>query len=253
MPAWEREGREEAPDELFRRAGVRALAALAGRFTTIADLLAAGGLAAAVSNPDETYRALADFDAEVGLAVDGAGLRERLYVPLAEARALLSGALHIDLVQRDQPLQFNASRPQFAARDIAGAERDLSRLVRDDYRVFIVFRHEGEAERATFRLRNLSAEVVSREQLARGGEAAPGLYFLAAPLREGFVSADLKLAVINERALLRARAARAALHRRRDEAHHVLRRATRRLRRPRGPRHRTLRRRRDAHRGRHHP
>ena len=204
IAAWERDGREEAADELFRRAGVRALAALAGRFTTIADLLAEGGLAAAVFNPDETYRALADFDAEVGLAVDGAGLRERLYVPLGEARALLSGALQIDLVQRDQPLQFNASRPQFAARDIAGAERDLSRLVRDEYRVFIVFRHEGEAERATFRLRSLSAEVVSPEQLARGGEAAPGLYFLAAPLREGFVSADLKLAVINERALLRA-------------------------------------------------
>ena len=44
LAAWEREGREEAPDELFRRAGVRALAALAGRFTTVADVLAAGGL-----------------------------------------------------------------------------------------------------------------------------------------------------------------------------------------------------------------
>ena len=77
-------------------------------------------------------------------------MRERLYVPLAEARALLAGALQVDLVQRDQPLQFDASRPQFAARDIAGAERDLLRLVRDGYRVFVVFRHEGEAERATY-------------------------------------------------------------------------------------------------------
>jgi len=204
LAAWEREGREEAPDELFRRAGVRALAALAGRFTTVADVLAAAGLATAVFNPDETYRALAEFDAEVGMTVAGAGVRERLYVPLAEARALLSGALRVDLVQREQPLQFHASRPQFAARDIAGAERDLGRLVRDGYRVFIVFRHEGEAERATFRLRSLHAEVVSRELLARGGEAAPGLYFLAAPLREGFVVADLKLAVVNERALIRA-------------------------------------------------
>ena len=204
IAAWEREGREEATDELFRRAGVRALTALAGRFTSVADVLAAAGLATAVFNPDETYRALAELDAEIGIAVAGAGLRERLYVPLAEARALLAGALRVDLVQRDQPLQLHASRPQFAARDIAGAERDLARLVRDGYRVFIVFRHEGEAERATYRLRHLSAEVVSREQLARGGEAAPGLYFLAAPLREGFVSADLKLAVVNERSLLRA-------------------------------------------------
>ncbi len=204
LAAWESEGREEAPDELFRRAGVRALAALAQRFTTVADVLAAAGLGAAVFNPDETYRALAEFDAEVGMAVAGTGVRERLYVPLVEARALLADALRVDVVQREQPLQFHASRPQFAARDIAGAERDLLRLVRDGYRVFIVFRHEGEAERATFRLRTLQAEVVSRELLARGGEAAPGLYFLAAPLREGFVAADLKLAVVNERSLIRA-------------------------------------------------
>jgi transcription-repair coupling factor (superfamily II helicase) len=201
---WEREGREEAPEELERRAAVRALAALAGRFTTLADVVAAGGLSWVVYNPDETYRALADFDAEVATAVPGAALRERLYVPLAAARAGLARAPHLDVVQRDQPLQFAASRPQFAARDLGGAERDLLRLVRDDYRVFVVFRHDGEAERATYRLRNVSAEVLTPEQLARGGEAAPGLYFVAAPLREGFVAAHLKLAVVNERALLRA-------------------------------------------------
>ncbi len=204
IAAWEREGREEAPDELYKRAGVRALAALAGRFTTAAELVSGEGRRTAVFNPDETYRALADFAGEAETTVEGAGLRERLYVPLADARALLAGALRLDLVQRDQPVQLAASRPQFAARDLAGAERDLSRLVRDDYRVFVVFRHEGEAERATYRLRHLSAEVVTPEQLARGGEAGPGLYFLAAPLREGFVAADLKLAVVSERALLRA-------------------------------------------------
>ncbi len=200
---WEREGRDEAPDELYRRAGVRALAGLAGRFVTVADVMSAAGLGCAVYNPEETYRALADFADEVAMTVAGASVRERLYVPLTEARAMLNGALHADVVQHDQALQFAASRPQFAARDIAGAERDLVRLVNDDYRVFVVFRHEGEAERATYRLRNLSAEVVTAEQLARGGHAGPGLYFVAAPLREGFVAADLKLAVLNERALMR--------------------------------------------------
>ena len=204
MADWEREGRDEAPDELFRRAGVRALAALSGRFTTLGALAGGATRRVAVVNPDETVRALADFAGEVQAAVDGAGVRERLYVPLAEARAALSGALQLDLVQRDQPVQFAASRPQFAARDLAGAERDLQRLVRDDYRVFVVFRHEGEAERATYRLRTLTAEVVTPEELARGGEAGPGLYFVAAPLREGFVAADLKLAVLSERALLRS-------------------------------------------------
>ena len=201
---WEREGREETPEELERRAAVRALAALAGRFTTLGELAAAADLGWAVFNPDETYRALADFDGEVATAVPGAGLRERLYAPLADARALLAKALHVDVVQRDQPIQFAASRPQFAARDIGSAERDLIRLVNDDYRVFIVFRHEGEAERATYRLRNISAETVTPEQLARLGEAGPGLYFVAAPLRDGFVAEDLKLAVVNERALIRS-------------------------------------------------
>ncbi|HSO01964.1 MAG TPA: DEAD/DEAH box helicase, partial [Gaiellaceae bacterium] len=201
---WEREGREETPEELERRAAVRALAALAGRFTTLGEQAAVAGAGWAVFNPDETYRALADFDGEVATAVPGAGLRERLYAPLADARALLAKALHVDVVQRDQPLQFAASRPQFAARDLASAERDLVRLVNDDYRVFVVFRHEGEAERATFRLRNISAEVVTPEQLARLGEAGPGLYFVAAPLRDGFVAEDLKLAVVNERALIRS-------------------------------------------------
>ena len=201
---WEREGREETPEELERRAAVRALAALAGRFTTLGELAASADLGWAVFNPDETYRALADFDGEVTTAVPGAGLRERLYAPLADARALLAKALHVDVVQRDQPIQFAASRPQFAARDIGSAERDLIRLVNDDYRVFIVFRHEGEAERATYRLRNISAETVTPEQLARLGEAGPGLYFVAAPLRDGFVAEDLKLAVVNERALIRS-------------------------------------------------
>jgi len=201
---WEREGREETPEELERRAAVRALAALAARFTTLGDVAAAADLGWAVFNPDETYRALADFDAEVTMAVPGAGLRERLYAPLAEARGLLAKSLHLDVVQRDQPIQFAASRPQFAARDIGSAERDLMRLVNDDYRVFVVFRHEGEAERATYRLRNISAETVTPEQLAKGGEAGPGLYFVAAPLRDGFVAEDLKLAVVNERALIRS-------------------------------------------------
>ena len=201
---WEREGREETPEELERRAAVRALAALAGRFTTLEDAAEAAGARLAAFNPDETYRALAEFDAEVQTAVPGAGLRERLYVPLAGARAALTKALHLDVVQRDQPLQFAASRPQFAARDLASAERDLVRLVNDDYRVFVVFRHEGEAERATFRLRNISAEVVTPEQMGKLGEAGPGLYFLAAPLRDGFVAEHLKLAVVNERALIRS-------------------------------------------------
>ncbi len=238
--AWEEEGRDETPDDSVRRAEVRALAGLAGRFTTLAECAADAGLSLIVLRPDETWRALADFAAEVDLvfgsstrdrgvagavvedgavaagagavapAVPAAGpapvtarARDRLYVPLAEARALLARGLQLEVVRREQAIELAASRPQFAARDLGGAERDLARLVNDGYRVYVVFRHDGEAQRAAYRLRHLTAEVLEAGEAGRPEAAAPGLYFLAAPLREGFVSAELKLAVIPERSLLR--------------------------------------------------
>ncbi|HSL94531.1 MAG TPA: transcription-repair coupling factor, partial [Thermoleophilia bacterium] len=235
--AWEDEGRDETPDDSVRRAEVRALAGLAGRFTTLAECAADAGVSLIVLRPDETWRALADFAAEVDLvfgsstrdrAAAGAGVgegavaagtpaaapaagpspvtaraRDRLYVPLAEARALLARGPQLEVVRREQALELAASRPQFAARDLGGAERDLARLVNDGYRVYVVFRHDGEAQRAAYRLRHLTAEVLETGEAGRAEPAAPGLYFLAAPLREGFVSAELKLAVIPERSLLR--------------------------------------------------
>ena len=197
--------REVAAEDLLRHAGLRALAALASRFVSLPELATAYGARLAVYAPDETSRALADFAAEVEMTIGGAAERGRLYVAPGEARKLLSAGIQLEVVQREQRWQFAAARPQAAARDIAGAERDLARLVRDDYRVFVVFRHAGEATRAAYRLKSLSAEVLTSPAAPAARElAAPGLYFVAAPLREGFVSSELKLAVIGERALLRA-------------------------------------------------
>jgi transcription-repair coupling factor (superfamily II helicase) len=215
LAGWERVGRDEAPDELYRHAAVRALSALGESFVTVGDLLAEGEQQVAVFAPDETFRALADFAAEVEMAVGGVAERERFYVPLTAARKWLTTGLQVDIVQRDQRWRFSASRPQTAARDIPGAERELARLVADEYRVFIVFRHAGEATRAAQRLKTLSAEVLDLgaavapasadgQRIGRREPAAPGLYFVSAPLQEGFVSSELKLAVIGERALLRA-------------------------------------------------
>ena len=90
-----------------------------------------------------------------------------------------------------------------AARDLARAEHDLSRLVHDDCRVFVGVRHEGEAEHATCRLRNLSAKVVTPEQLARG--ARPVRATTSSPPHCARTSSRRpRLAVISERALLRA-------------------------------------------------
>ncbi len=99
-------------------------------------------------------------------------------------------------------MQFHAARPQAAGRDITAAERDLRRLADDGYRVFVVFRHPGEASRAGYRLKSLTVDAArparagSRCRTAPGprrptlGALAPGVYFVAAPLREGFISAS---------------------------------------------------------------
>ncbi len=132
--------------------------------------------------PDDAWHGLADLASQAESLIASAAERERFYVPLAEARALVSGALRVELLQRDQRWQFQAARPQIAARDVAGAERELTRLVRDDYRTFVVFRHAGEAVRAAYRLKGLSATVLEPEAgdaaaacaVGRGGTRPPG-------------------------------------------------------------------------------
>jgi hypothetical protein len=211
LSAWEEEGREEAPDDVFRRAEVRALAGLAGRFTSLEERMWAAGVQARRRAPRRDVagarrlrrrarRRVRRLRARRGRRpARGAVSTRRLGVEAAR-EALAGRGLQLEVVQRDQPVQFAASRPQFAARDLAGAERDLGRLVRDGYR-------------------STSSSVISARRSApptgcgtwprcssrrgRPRAAAPGLYFVAAPLREGFVSAELKLAVIPERSLLR--------------------------------------------------
>ena len=155
-------------------------------------------------------RSLAGFDSELSVALPGE-LREDFYLPLLEVRRLLSDAVSVELVQREQRVQFHAARPQAAGRDITAAERDLRRLADDGYRVFVTFRHPGEATRAGYRMKSLVVTQLESEKLREDGPAPAvglglpaGVYFVAAALREGFISSELKLAVIGEHSLLRA-------------------------------------------------
>jgi transcription-repair coupling factor (superfamily II helicase) len=232
LGSWELSGREETPDEAYRRAETRALARLSDRFVDLATVCQERALRIASVGPDDVVRSLAGFDSELTTALPGE-LRERFYLPLLEVRRVLSDAVALDLVQREQKLQFHAARPQPAGRDISAAQRDLRRLSDDGYRVFVVFRHPGEASRAAYRLKSLQVTLLDADALrehdsrppagddsgpvaedgagppAQTGTRArralpPGVYFVAAPLREGFVSSELKLAVIGERSLVRA-------------------------------------------------
>ncbi len=238
LSSWEVDGRDEAPDDAYRRAEARALGRLAERFVDLAAVCEERAVRLATVGPDDVVRSLAAFDGELAAALP-AELRDRFYLPLVEVRRLLTDAVAVDLVQREQRVQFHAARPQPAGRDITAAERDLRRLADDGYRVFVVFRHPGEASRAGYRLKSLTVTQLDAAELREDGAGAsveggaagddrsgppraagarpreraaadgrgglqPGVYFVAAPLREGFIAAELKLAVIGEHSLLRA-------------------------------------------------
>jgi len=104
-----------------------------------------------------------------------------------------------------QDLTFRAQAPSSAARSIGEAEKQLEKELRSGYRVVVAFEHRGEAERARYNLQRVEATFLD-------GAPPPderALLFAEATLSDGFVSPDLKLAVIPFRRLVHRRRAAA--------------------------------------------
>ncbi len=121
------------------------------------------------------------------------------------AKAKSGAALILESLPAEQPLIFNVSGFTFASRKPAEALRQINRMVKDGFRIFVHFSSEGAARRAEHQLEG-SARLLKRGDLV---PAEPGAYLLAAPTPAGFISRELKLAVCGERALIRpSRAAR---------------------------------------------
>jgi transcription-repair coupling factor (superfamily II helicase) len=128
----------------------------------------------------------------------------RLYVDVSDALNERA-AVRISDSDAGQELSFRAQAPSSAARSIAEAEKQLEKEVRSGYRVVVAFEHRGEAERARYNLQRLEASFLD-------GAPPPGeraLLFAEAALSDGFVSPDLKLAVIPFRRLVHRRRAAA--------------------------------------------
>jgi transcription-repair coupling factor (superfamily II helicase) len=113
--------------------------------------------------------------------------------------------LILESLPADQPHSFSATGFALASRKPAEAARQLSRMVKEGYRVFVHFATEGTARRAEHQFRE---EV----KLLNAGDPVPlepGAYLMVAPPPIGFISRELRLAVCGERALIRpSRAAR---------------------------------------------
>src|SRR5437763_11176118 len=116
-----------------------------------------------------------------------------LYVSPEAVRAGLDARTRVRLssVAGEQPLELHAQAADTAARSVRDAEPELERLVRSGYRTVVAWPRRGDGERAAFNLDRLTPEWLGDEI-----PAGPGLSFAVAPLRDGFIAAGLKLAVI---------------------------------------------------------
>jgi transcription-repair coupling factor (superfamily II helicase) len=118
----------------------------------------------------------------------------------------VAGAAELDPFPRGQPFSFEAQRPAIAARGLAEAENELAAFVRAGQRVVVAFPHRGEALRTENLLRKVKPRI-----LEPGDElpTEPGLLFVVAPARRGFVWRDLGLVLLPDTQVFRKRPPRA--------------------------------------------
>jgi transcription-repair coupling factor (superfamily II helicase) len=159
---------------------------------------------------DEIPGALADHWDDVTTAMHDEDAR-RLYVevsdPLTRAACCFVSAAHAD-----QAHSFRAQPAISAARSMQEAEGELEKQLRSGYSTVVAFERRGEAERARFALSRVEPTLLDGTLPAAlrpgpDGEREAALIFAEAPLAEGFVSPDLRLAVIPHRRLVHRRRA----------------------------------------------
>ncbi len=157
---------------------------------------------------EEIGPALHDHWEDVTTAMHDADARH-LYVDVADPlsrRALLTirGPGDPDPERRATSDEWRAQLPTSTARSISEAESQLERDLRSNYRIVVAFPSRGEAERARYGLDRIDARFLEQEV-----PESAAVLFAEAPLAEGFVSPELRLAVIPFRRLVHRRRAAA--------------------------------------------
>jgi transcription-repair coupling factor (superfamily II helicase) len=167
------------------------------RFHAFLDLAPAGA-AVLLAAEEELAPALADHWQDVCAAFHDEDAHHLYVRPEAITAALDARAgARLSSISADQPLEFRAQAADVGARSLREAEPELEKLVRSDYRTVVAWARRGDGERAAYNLARLRASW-------DGGD---GLQFRQAPLRDGFVAAGLRLAVIPDHRLFRRRRA----------------------------------------------
>jgi transcription-repair coupling factor (superfamily II helicase) len=163
------------------------------------------GAAVLAWNPADLAAAIEGAHAEVAEWLRDPAARGRGYVGAEAVTDLIESVPALEAMPLGQPFQFEAQRPALASTGIAEAENELRALVRAGYRVLVCFAHLGEARRTHMALRRV--EATAPVPGGRGPDEA-GVAFVVSPLRHGFVSPGLRVAVVPAAQLLRRRGAR---------------------------------------------
>src|SRR5204863_1917109 len=163
----------------------------------------APGAAVLIAAEEEIAPALADHWQDVCAAFH-ADDAHQLYVSPDEITQALDVRAHVRLSSHDtdQPVEFRAQAPDLAARSLKEAEPELEKLVRSGYRTVVAWPQRSEGERAAYNLGRLKASWLGEGDPA--GVENP-LRFAHVRLRDGFIAAGLKLAVLPEHRLFRRR------------------------------------------------
>ncbi len=172
------------------------------RFHALLDLVPEDAVVL-VAAEEEIAPALADHWQDVCAAFHDVEAHQ-LYVPPQELAARLEQA-HVQLssISGDQPVQFRAQAADVAARSLKDAEPELEKLVRGGYRTVVSWPRRGEGERAAYNLARLKARWIGEAEAGGNRLAEPELVFTTAALRDGFVAAGIRVAVIPEHRLFR--------------------------------------------------
>ena len=169
------------------------------RFRAFLDLAADADVLIAAE--EEVEPALRDHWQDVCAAFHDDDARH-LYVHPDAVRAGIGGRARFALsaLSSDQPVQLHAQAAEATSRSLKEAESELEKLLRSGYRTVIAWPRRGEGDRARYNLTRLKAGWI-------GEETPEDLRFAQANLRDGFIAAGLKLAVIPEHRLFRRRRA----------------------------------------------
>jgi transcription-repair coupling factor (superfamily II helicase) len=172
------------------------------RFVAFLDL--APDAAVLLAAEEEIKPALDDHWQDVCAAFHDADAHH-LYVAPEQIGAALDARAHVRLssYDSDQPLQFRAQAPDLAARSLKEAEPELEKLVRSGYRTVVTWPQRSEGERAAYNLARLKSSWLGEGEGGEAWDRSNPLRFAHVNLRDGFIAAGLKLAVLPEHRLFR--------------------------------------------------